>query len=501
MPAIRVRIAPSPTGALHVGNARAGLFNYLFAKKYGGAFVLRIEDTDLERSDKKYESDIFEGYRWLGITPDESPEIGGPYGPYRQTERTGTYRKHLERLLAGGSAFYCFHSERELEEEKEKLLEAKRPPLHMCEYRTMDPDEAGLLAEAKPDYIIRFKTPAGRTITFHDLIRGDVSFASDTLGDFSIAKKLDVPLYHFAVVVDDEEMRISHVIRGEDHIANTPKHILLIEALGFHTPIYGHLPLLLGTDRSKLSKRHGATSVIEYREAGYLPEALFNFMALLGWNPGGEQEILTREEIIEKFSLEHVQKSGAIFDVQKLDWMNGEYIRAKSVKELTELCRPYLEDFLTPSIPIKHSDILENVGMFNGRIPDEYLEKVIALEQPRLKKLSEIGERAEYFFRMPKYENDLLRWKKMTDAEMVASLEQAEILIAKIPDDAPKNEIEKVFLDNIGTGDRGALLWPLRVALTGKKASPGPFEIIEILGKKEVIKRIRLAKEKLMHDD
>ena len=476
----RVRIAPSPTGHLHVGTARAALFNYLYTKKYGGVFVLRIEDTDLERSDKKYEKDIFEGLRWLGIEPDEGPEQGGPYAPYRQTERTHTYKKYLEKLLAQGKAFYCFHSQRELEEEKDGLLEAKRPSLHMCEYRTMDPQEAAMLTETKPDYIIRFKTPAGHDIIFHDIIRGDVSFSSDLLGDFSIAKKIDVPLYHFAVVVDDEEMKISHVIRGEDHIANTPKHILLAEAMELPVPAYAHLPLILGPDRSKLSKRHGATSVAEYREAGYLPEAMFNFLALLGWNPGGDQEIFSKEELANLFSLEHVQKSGAIFDTTKLDWMNGEYIRAKSVGELTGLCMPF---FSADASQKNHA----------------YLKKIVALEQPRLKKLSEIGERTEYFFRLPEYDGELLRWKTMTNQEIDTALEHTGKLLAGMGEDALKSDFEKSFFDAIGEGNKGALLWPLRVALTGKKASPGPFEIMEILGAEESLKRIRLAQEKMRH--
>lgn len=474
----RVRIAPSPTGYLHVGTARAALFNYLFAKKHGGVFVLRIEDTDLERSDKKYEKDIFKGLRWLGIEPDEGPEQGGPYGPYRQTERTGAYKKYLEKLLADAKAFYCFHSERKREEEKENLLAAKRPPLHLCEYRTMDPQEARMLTEANPNYIIRFKTPAGRKIIFHDLIRGDVSFDSGLLGDFSIAKKTDAPLYHFAVVVDDEEMKISHVIRGEDHIANTPKHILLAEALGFPLPLYAHLPLLLGSDRSKLSKRHGAMSVNEYREQGYLPEALFNFLALLGWHPKDDQEIFSKEQLEDAFSLEDVQKSGAVFDIQKLDWMNGEYIRTKSVAELTDLCIPFF-------------------GADASEKDRAYLEKVVALEQPRLKKLSEIGERTAYFFSPPEYDKESLRWKAMTDQEIGASLDRAKNLLADYSPPIIKENLEKIFLDAIGDGDKGILLWPLRVALSGKKASPGPFEIMEILGMEESLARIRAAQAKL----
>lgn len=482
---IRVRIAPSPTGALHIGTARTALFNYLFAKKCDGKFILRIEDTDLERSDKKYEKDIFGDLRWLGIDADESPEVGGPHGSYRQSERIDTYKRYMEKLLAERKVFYCFHSEVELEEEKEKLLEAKRPPIHLCEYRTMDPEEGRILTETKEDYILRFNTPAGIKISFKDIIRGEVNFESDLLGDFSIAKRVDIPLYNFAVVVDDYEMKISHVIRGEEHISNTPKQLLLIEALGFKIPQYVHLPLILGPDRSKLSKRHNATSVGEYRKQGYLPEAMFNFMALLGWNPGNDTEIMSKDDLIENFSLEKIQKSGAIFDIQKLDWMNGKYIHKKSPKELMELCIPFLKDFLQISIP-------------NFQFLTEYIIKIVALEQPRLKKLSEIGERANYFFRVPEYDKDLLRWENMSTEEILEALEYAEKIIKlKVKSLKSGAEIEKIFLDEIGDGNKGRILWPLRVALTGKKASPGPFDIIEILGLDITLKRIIQARDKL----
>lgn len=478
---IRTRYAPSPTGPLHIGGAHTALFNYLFARKHGGEFILRMEDTDLERSDKKYEKEIFEGLVWLGIEADENPEKGGPYRPYRQSERTESYKKYIERLLADKLAFYCFHSEKELMEEKTKLLEVKRPPLHLCEYRTLDPKEAEILTETKKDYIIRFKTHAGRKITFKDLIRGGVSFTSDLLGDFSIAKRTDVPLYNFAVVVDDEEMKITHVIRGEDHISNTPKQLLLIEALGFKVPHYAHLPLILGPDRSKLSKRHGATSVGEYRYAGYLPEALLNFMALLGWNPGDEREIFSQKALIKQFSLEKIQKSGAIFDITKLAWMNGEYIRQKSVRKLTELCIPYLINFLQFSIP-------------NDQFSNDYIKKIVALEQPRLKKLSAIGERTDYFFNKPQYDSRLLCWKDASDKEILQSIDKSIEIISKLAESDPAS-LEKKFLIEMGEGDKGKILWPLRVALTGKKASPGPFEIIGILGTKETIHRLEAAKE------
>ena len=508
MQTVRVRIAPSPTGNLHIGTARAALFNYLFAKKHGGVFVLRIEDTDVERSDKKYEQNIFDGLRWLGIDPDEGPLQGGPCAPYRQTERIETYQKHLDRLFDKGFAFYCFHTKEELKKEQEELLKAKRPPLHLCEYRVMDSVEAKDMSRINTNHVIRFKTPAGKRIVFHDLIRGEIAFETDLLGDFSIARRRDMPLYHFAVVVDDIEMQITHIIRGEDHIPNTPKHLLLFEALGFAMPQFAHLPLLLGSDRSKLSKRHGATSLEEYRAAGYLPDALVNFMALLGWNPGGDREIFSKEELIAAFSLEKVQKSGAVFDTAKLDWMNGEYIRKKSVAELTALCGPYFNR----AALIESTDIARPYGLAMS----VDLEKVVALEQPRLKKLSEIGERTAYFFRQPEYDKKLLGWRNMTDENIKAALDLCiKIYEEKIIPKGIKSarQLQDIFFSietrilltlspkigglELGGGHRGFLLWPLRAALTGRKASPGPFEIMEILGVDESLARIRAAKKKL----
>lgn len=435
---------------------------------------MRIEDTDLKRSDKKFEKDIFEGLKWLSIDTDEDPEKGGPCGHYRQSERTHDYTNAIKKLLAEEKAFYCFHTEQELEQEKDELMTAKKPILHMCEYRTLDQKEAEILTQTKPSFIIRFKTPMTRTISFDDMIRGELTFESNLLGDFSIAKRVDVPLYNLAVVVDDQAMKISHVIRGEDHIANTPKQILLIEAMGFSLPMYAHLPLILGKDRSKMSKRDGATSVVEYREAGYLPDAMVNFMALLGWNPGTDQELLTREELISQFSLEHVQRSGAVFDIVKLDWMNGEYIRKRTQRQ-----------FFNDSI---------------GFLPPEYKNKdesynlnVLALEQPRVKKLSEIGDLVDYFYKAPVHDKELLRWKSMTDDEIKESLDASVKLLEK-NQEKDITEIEQIFLEQASAkGDRGKLLWPLRVALTGKKNSPGPFEIIRILGIDETIVRLKNA--------
>lgn len=445
---IKTRMAPSPTGNLHVGTARTTIFNFLYARHMGGEFILRIEDTDIERSEKKFEEDIISGLKWLGIEWDG--EIT------RQSERIDIYEKYLIQMLAEGKAFYCPHSEEELETERKSQLWAKESPKHICDAR-----EKNLISG-----LIRYKNDADKNIVFKDEIRGELSFDPQLLGDFSLAKNLRTPLYNFAVVVDDSEMEISHVIRGEDHISNTPKQILLEDALGFPRPIFAHLPLILGSDRSKLSKRHGATSVTEYKNEGYLPEAIFNFMTILGWNPGGEQEIFSKEELIKNFSLDRVQRAGAIFDLVKLDWMNGEYIRRKTSAELVEIAKT-----------------------FNINIP----ENIIALEQPRLKKLSELPEKTDYFFKKPEYSAELLNWKKMSKDEIKKSLELSKKLLDGINENQmTKENLEKLFLENTGK-DRGELLWPLRVALSGKKASPGPFDIMAILGKTESVLRIEKA--------
>src|SRR3989338_6881533 len=358
---VRVRIAPSPTGPFHLGTARTALFNYLFARKHDVVFVLRIEDTDKERSEKKWEENIIEGLKWLGIEWDEGPvfvperseglqkrgsavalaqaETIGNYGPYRQSERTEIYKRYIEKLLNEGKAFYCWHTSEELEKEKKEQEDRHEAPRHTCAFR--DTKEQDVEAPQKQQGIIRIKNDAD-AISFEDLIRGKITFDMRLLGDFSIAKNLTEPLYNFAAVVDDFEMRISHVIRGEDHISNTPKQIFLQQVMGMPSPIYAHLPLILGPDRSKLSKRHGATALLEYRDMGYLPEALCNFTAFLGWNPDTDEEVLSRDALISLFDIAKVQPSGAIFNVEKLDWMNGMYIRKMGIEELTMRCVPYL---------------------------------------------------------------------------------------------------------------------------------------------------------------
>ena len=338
------------------------------------------------------------------------------------------------------------------------------------------------IAEKKPS-IIRFRTPS-KKVSFDDLIRGRLEFDTGLIGDMVIAKDLRTPLYNFAVVIDDFEMKISHVIRGEDHIPNTPKQILIQETLGFQRPKYAHLPLILGTDRTKLSKRHGAVSISVYRKEGYLPEALINFMAFLGWNPGEEREIYSLPSLVKEFSLDKVQKGGAIFNIKRLDFLNGFYIRQKSIDRLTEACLPYLKES----------------GLISEEVVDlEYLKKIVAIYQERLKKLSEISELTDFFFKDKlEYDKSLLKWGEMSDKEILSSLEKLEKLLSKIkPEDWTKENLENLLLleaEKTG-GDRGRLLWPLRVALTGKEASAGPFEVAEILGKEKTIQRLKEAKE------
>ena len=412
---IRVRFAPSPTGPLHIGAARTALFNYLFAKKHKGDFILRIEDTDKKRSKKEYEENILNSLEWLGLKADEI---------YKQSQRIKIYAKYLKKLLDSGQAY-------------------------------------------KKD-IIWFKNP-NKNIVFYDLIRGRVEFESALFGDFSIAKSLEQPLYNFAAVVDDYEMKISHVIRGEDHISNTPKQILIYKALGLKIPKFAHLPLILGPDKSKLSKRHGAVSVGDYKKQGYLPEAMINFMVLLGWNPGTDKEIFSLKQLIKEFSLGKIQKSGAIFNIDKLDWFNAQHICQMPAGELTNLCTTYL-----PKSKYSQKD----------------LQKIIKLEQERMKKLSEVGELTEFFFKEPRYKASMLKWQNMKKKEILDSLNKLEQMLSKLKIGDFKKQL-------LNMKDRGRLLWPLRVALTGREKSPGPFEIAEILGKEKVLERIKHAKKLL----
>lgn len=467
---VRVRIAPSPTGLFHIGTARTALFNFLFARKYGGVFILRIEDTDTERSERHFEEDIIAGLRWLGIEWDEGLGKEGNSAPYRQSERTHMYREALERLFAEKKTYRCFCTKEELEAQKQYMLASGLAPKYAGTCSQLTEAEAEQKSKEGIPSVIRFRSPA-RRLAFHDLIKGKIETDTGLIGDFIIAKSESEPLYNFAVAVDDARMRITHVIRGEDHISNTPRQILLLEAMGCPVPVYGHVPLILGPDKSKLSKRHGATSVLEYKEQGYLAEALVNFIAFLGWNPGDERELFLMEELIQEFDIRNVHTSNAVFNIQKLDWFNAQYIRRKSADELAELCAPYL-----PSAD------------------KQMLRRVVALEKERMKKLSDIRELAEFFFALPAYGADLLVWRKSTKADTQARLPLIVDTLAGVPENEfTAARVKEALAELVSQYGNGDIYWPLRVALSGKEASPGPAEIAEVLGKTETLKRVQHA--------
>lgn len=459
---VRVRIAPSPTGPLHLGTARTALFNWLFAKNQGGTFILRIEDTDLERSDPKYEKDILENLQWLGLTWDERP--------YRQSERLDIYEKYIKKLFKEEKAYYCFCSKEDLEAERQAMLSQGLAPKYSGRCRH----------NKKPDFkqpsVIRFRMPETE-VTFHDLIRGKVKFNSGLIGDIVIAKDLRTPLYNLAVVVDDFEMNISHVIRGEDHISNTPKQILLQKALGFPEPLYAHLPLIFSPDRTKLSKRYLETSVSDYRKEGYLAEALINFLALLGWHPEKDREIFSLEEIIKEFNLKRVQKGGAIFNLEKLDWLNSQYITGLDPEEL--VVRLEMGNFI-PQEWLKER---------------EFLIKIAKIEKERIKKLTDFPKLVNFFFELPDYPAKLLTWEKTSKEDTLSNLQSIFSLIKDSIEDS-RNKIMTLAASR----GRGEVLWPLRVALSGQVASPGPLEIMEILGREESLKRIETAIKKLLNE-
>ncbi len=499
---IRTRFAPSPTGFLHVGNAQGAIFNYLFTRKHQGVFVLRIEDTDRKRYKKEYEEDILESLRWLGLEWDEGPEKKGKYSPYRQSKRGEVYKKYLEKLLEDDKAYYCFCSEEDLETQREYFKSIGKPPVYNGHCEDLKSEEIREKIKRGEEYVIRFKAP-GKNLEYNDLVRGKIEFDTRLTGDFVIAKDFSSPLYNFACVVDDYEMRITHVIRGEDHIPNTPKQILLYQALNLETPKFAHLPLLLNPDRSKLSKRKGGVEVKDFKKEGYLPEALVNFISFLGWNPGTQKEIYSLEELIEDFSLERVRSSGAIFNRSRLNYLNGYYIREKPLEEITKKCLPYL---------LENNFLEENKEGFKivetgEKITEETLEEIVDLYKERLEKLSEITELADFFFKEDlDYFLDLLLWKDQSYEELSQALDKLISLLSEIEkDDWEKRGLKKVLLpeskkfgEKLGKeGNRGFLLWPFRVSLTGKKASAGPFEIAKVLGKKRTLARIKKAKEKL----
>ncbi len=466
---VRVRFAPSPTGYFSLGNARTALFNWLFARHEGGKFLLRVEDTDKERSRKEYEESIVDGLQWLGLQWDEKIE--------RQSERLPLYKKYLERLIDENKAYFCFCTPEELESERQAQLSQGLQPKYSGKCRSIPKGVAEKRAKTEK-HVVRFRMPS-HTVSFTDLIRGKVTFDLDLLGDVIIAKGLEEPLFNFANMVDDHDMKITHVIRGEDHISNTPKQVAMQEALGFETPIYAHLPLILGPDRKKLSKRYMDASLKDFKDQEYLPEAFLNFMVLLGWHPTVDKEVVSREEMVADFSFKKVQKGGAVFNPEKLEWLNSYYLRNLPSEVLLERT----VDFVP-------------VAWLRDK---EKLVKVIGIEKERLRRLSDLKSLAGFFFELPEYPAPLLIWKGAPSAAIADNLSFVASVVKGIPNHElwSKEAVEKYVMSVADQRGRGEVLWPLRVALSGKDASPGPVEILYILGKEESLSRIEKALEKL----
>jgi glutamyl-tRNA synthetase len=484
---MRVRMAPSPTGPLHIGTARTSLYNYLAARHAGGTYVLRIEDTDTARSTPEFERDIIDGLHWLGITWDEGPQAAGgtelgAYGPYRQSERMDLYRREVDRLLAAGGAYRCWCTPEELDAVRMAQEAAKEPPRYnrRCLNLT-DAERATFEAEGRSS-VVRFRVEPDR-IRFDDLIRGEVEFDNALLGDFVIVRADGVPLYHFVVVVDDEAMEITHVIRGEDHLSNTPKHIALIRALGYREPRFGHIPLILNPDRTKMSKRKSQTAIAAYRADGYLPEAFVNFLAFLGWSPGTEEEIFSLEALATRFEVDRVHKGGAIFDRERLDHLNGVYIRALPDDELARRLRPWLPDSL----------------------PDAVLRRAVPLVKERLVRLGDITELAGFLWEPDDvvagwYDGSQLVPRRGGPDEARAALTGARSLLAGLDSaGVTADELEARFRDAAQQAGMkaGDFFTPIRVAVTGRSVSPPLFASIELLGRDQALARIDAALAKL----
>jgi glutamyl-tRNA synthetase/nondiscriminating glutamyl-tRNA synthetase len=455
-PIIRVRFAPSPTGQLHVGNARTALFNWLLARGSGGTFVLRIEDTDTERSTRESEQAILEDLRWMGLEWDEGVESGGDYGPYRQSERLHIYRAHVVELLSRGLAYRCFCLPEQLEMDRYQALRERRPPKYAGRCRDIPPEQARQRVENGEAAAIRFRIPENREVAFNDLVRGEVRFDTDVVGDPVIMRSEGVPAYNFAVVIDDALMRITHVVRGEDHISNTPRQILLYEAFGWTPPAFAHVSLVLGPDHAPLSKRHGATSVSEFRARGYLPEALTNYLALLGWSPGEGEEIVPLAELARRFTLQDVGHSAGVFDPEKLSWINRHYLKAAAPERLTELALPYL----------RAEGWVENpTGPALA-----FLRDVIPLAAASVDRLDQVPARLRFLF-------DYSPARALENPTIRGEAEAARAVIAAFADVAgagdPLLDRER-FRAAVGqvkerTGQKGkALLHPIRLAMTGE---------------------------------
>ncbi|PZD96901.1 glutamate--tRNA ligase [Paenibacillus sambharensis] len=478
---VRVRYAPSPTGHLHIGNARTALFNYLFARNLGGKFIIRIEDTDVKRNVAGGEENQLTYLKWLGIDWDESVDIGGGYGPYRQTERLDLYRTYWQELIDKGLAYKCYCTEEELEQEREEQTARGEMPRYSGKHRDLTPEQqAAYEAEGRVPSI-RFRVPEGRVYRFEDMVKGEISFESDGFGDFVIVKKDGIPTYNFAVAVDDYLMKISHVLRGEDHISNTPRQLMIYEALGWEPPVFGHMTLIVNEQRKKLSKRD--ESIIQFIEQydalGYLPEAMFNFIALLGWSPEGEQEIFTREELVKAFNAARLSKSPAVFDTQKLSWMNNEYMKKADNSRVTELCIPHLQ----------------KAGRISAELtPEQYswVQGLVALYQEKLRYAADIVPLTELFF-LDTVTDEADAAEVLVEEQVPTVLRAFHEAVSSQPDAGFDEDSVKALIKQVQkeTGAKGKQLFmPIRAALTGQTHGSDLNMTIALLGRDRVLERL-----------
>jgi glutamyl-tRNA synthetase len=474
---IRVRFAPSPTGFLHVGGARTALFNWLFARHWGGKFILRIEDTDRERSKPEYEEAILRDMRWLGLEWDEGPVVGGPKGPYFQTKRGSIYQEQLEKLLSVGDAYHCFCSPEELTADREIQLAAGKIYKYSGKCAQLSVDEAKGKIEKGMMSAIRLRVREGVTI-FNDIVRGQVTVEHSEIDDLVLVRRGGEPTYNFVAVVDDALMEISHVIRGDDHLPNTPKQILIYNALAFKLPQFAHIPLILGEDRTPLSKRHGASSVSEFKRQGYLPETMMNYLALLGWSFDGKTEIFSRDELIKKFGLDRIVKSAAAFDYDKLRWLNGHYLQTLDSEKMFRLCKEHL---------------LENEIISEGFVQtqENYLRQIIELVRGNLKTVSQIDRELTYFLNEA-YTYDPQALMKFKVPENAVVFEKV-IDVLKETDSLAALALEEKFRNAATQSGRkfGEFVHPMRVAITGRTNSPNLFEIMGIIGKDRCLERFQ----------
>jgi glutamyl-tRNA synthetase len=508
---VRVRFAPSPTGHLHVGGARTALYNYLFARGSGGVFVLRIEDTDVQRSTRESFEGILRGLRWLGMEWDEGPDVGGPYGPYVQSARSVLYHSEADRLLRDGKAYRCFCTAEELEAMKTEFEAKKLPPKYGGTCRRLTPEEVeAKLAQGVP-HIVRFKMPHEGEVRFRDVIRGDFTFGNAELDDFVLIKSDGRPTYNFAVVVDDAHMKISHVVRGDDHISNTPRQVHLYEALGYRLPKFAHLPMILGHDKTRLSKRHGATSIDHYRERYYLPEAMVNYIALLGWSYDGKRELFSFKALVEAFSLKKVSTNPAVFDITKMEWINAEHLKLLPLHQKVELVYRVLEreGLFPPDFEVDLSRPVD-LKLIAGKEPlradaSETEKHTYARELPRLALIVEVlGNRLKLLKDVPDHLGYLYKDDYRRDETAVRNHLMSRESSARLS--ALADEYEKLQYFERGAVEEtlralaerlevetGELIHPCRVALTGKTVSPDIFWVIILLGKAKTIERLRAA--------